>query len=143
LVAVLERFGSPVETMRIATLSLSRRNVQELVELFDAGKVRKIDLLTSHFFSKHDGPIFDELLTEFHARGQRVGVARSHAKIVCVATEDARKYVFHGSPNLRTNKNIEQLTLTRDPGLHSFYDTWIRDMVTKHQVRPDDAVNEQ
>src|SRR5262245_45693853 len=47
LIVLLDRFGSPCRVLRIATLSLSRRNVQEMVALFDQGKVRQLSLLTS------------------------------------------------------------------------------------------------
>jgi hypothetical protein len=139
LIALLDRFGSPCETMRVATLSLSRRNVQEMAALFDSGKVRRLDLLTSDFFRKHDDDIFAELVQEFHARGQRVAAARSHCKIVTVALDDGRRYALFGSPNLRTNKNLEQVCLSYDRELHGFYDAWLSDMVKSHEVGPKDS----
>jgi hypothetical protein len=138
LVVFLERFGSPCNTMRIATLSMSRRNVQELATLYDSGKVSRLDLLTSDFFRRHDDDIFSELVTEFHARGQRVAAARSHCKVVTLLLDDGRRYVASRSPNLRTNKNLEQLTLSRDAELFGFYDGWLSDMVSAHEVRSDD-----
>ncbi len=135
LIVLLDRLGSPCTTMRIATLSLSARNVQEMVALFDMAKVKQIDLLTSDFFRKHDDDIFDELVTEFHARGQRVGAARSHAKIVTMLLEDGRRYLLEGSANLRTNRNLEQFCLARDPELHAWYDTWLAGMVTQHEIK--------
>jgi hypothetical protein len=139
LIVLLDRFGSPAEQMRVATLSLSRRNVQEMVALYDADRVRRLDLLTSDFFRKHDDDIFAELVNEFHARGQRVGAARSHAKVVTLALEDGRRYVLEGSANLRTNHNLEQFALTRDPALHGFYDGWLRSMVDAHEIRQSDG----
>jgi hypothetical protein len=138
LIVLLDRLGSPCAIMRVATLSLSRRNVQEMVALLDAGKIGRLDLLTSDFFRKHDDDIFAELCQEFHARGQRVAAARSHCKIVCLLLEDGRRYVLHGSPNLRTNHNIEQFGIERDAELHAHYDTWLDSMVTAHEVRPTD-----
>jgi hypothetical protein len=95
-------------------------------------------LLTSDFFHKHDADIFAELVQEFTQRGQRVAAARSHCKLVTMALQDGRKYVLHGSPNLRTNKNMEQFALERDADLFGFYDTWIESMVTHHEVRQKD-----
>jgi hypothetical protein len=134
LVALLQRFHSPCNKMGIATLSLSRRNVQEMVALYDDGKVRQLDLLTSDFFRKHDDDIFAELVTEFQARGQRVAAARSHCKIVTMYLEDGRRYSLEGSPNLRTNKNLEQFCLSRDPDLHAFYDAWLAGMVKANEI---------
>jgi hypothetical protein len=139
LIVLLGRFGSTCDAMGVATLSLSRRNVQEMAALYDAGKVRRLDLLTSDFFRKHDDDIFAELVQEFQSRGQRVAAARSHAKVVTLRLDDGRRYVLEGSPNLRTNHNLEQLCLTRDAGLHGFYDGWLDSMVTAHEIRPGDG----
>jgi hypothetical protein len=139
LIVLLDRFAVPCERMGVATLSLSRRNVQEMVALYDAGKVRRLDLLTSDFFRKHDDDIFAELVQEFHQRGQRVAAARSHAKVVTLALADGRRYVLEGSANLRTNKNLEQFALTQGTDLHGFYDTWLRSMVDAHKIRPKDC----
>jgi hypothetical protein len=139
LVVLLQRFGSPCATLRVGTLSLSRRNVQELAALYDDGKVGRLDVLVSDFFRKHDDDIFAELVQEFHARGQRVAAARSHAKVVTMALEDGRRYVLEGSANLRTNHNLEQFCLARDSPLHGFYDTWLAGMVTAHEVRRADG----
>jgi hypothetical protein len=64
LIVLLDRFDSPAKRIGVATLSLSRRNVQEMVALYDAGKVRRLEMLTSDFFRKHDDDIFAELVQE-------------------------------------------------------------------------------
>jgi hypothetical protein len=138
LIVLLDRLASPCRTLRIATLSLSRRNVQEMVALFDQGKVRQLSLLTSDFFRKHDDDIFSELVQEFHSRGQRVAAARSHCKIVTLLLEDGRRYVLEGSANLRTNNNQEQFCLSRDPLLHAWYDAWLLEMVSRHEIHAND-----
>ena len=113
LIVILQRLESPCQVMRIATLSLSRRNVQEMAALIDGKQAAKIDLMTSDFFRKHDKEIFAELVQEFQSRGQRVAAARSHCKIVTMVLEDGRRYVCEGSANLRTNRNLEQFSLTQ------------------------------
>lgn len=132
LVALIERLASPVEQMRIATLSLSPKNVQELAGLMDAGSVRGLDVLVSDFFHKHDKSIFEELQQEVCKRGGRVAVARSHCKIVTLALEDGRRFVMEGSANLRTNKNLEQFALSECPELHEWYSGWLEQMMVKH-----------
>jgi hypothetical protein len=138
LIVLLDRLASPCTQLRIATLSLSARNVQEMAALLDAGKVRRLDLLTSDFFRRHDKAIFEELVQELARRGQRVAAARSHCKIVTAALADGRCYTLEGSANLRTNKNQEQFALTQDAALHAWYDAWVEGMVTKHEVHPSD-----
>ena len=134
LVALLDALGSPCETMRVGTLSLSARNVAEMAALLGAGKVGRLDLLCSDFFRKHDKDIFAALLAQFHARGQRVAAARSHCKVVTLALEDGRRYALEGSANLRTNHNVEQFALSRGPQPHGWYDAWLGAMVSKYEV---------
>lgn len=139
IIVLLDRLGSPCQQLRIATLSLLARNVTEMASLLDAGKVQRLDLLASDFFSRHDKAIFNELVQELSSRGQRVAAARSHCKVVCLALEDGRKYLLEGSANLRTNKNQEQFALTWDAALHDWYAVWLDDMVSKHECHASDG----
>jgi hypothetical protein len=120
--------------MRVSTLSLSARNVAEMAALLDAGKVKRLDLLCSDFFRRHDKEVFAGLLNEFRSRGQRVAAARSHCKVVTLALEDGRRYALEGSANLRTNHNLEQFALSRGPELHGWYDAWLDAMMGKYEV---------
>jgi hypothetical protein len=138
ILALLGALGSPAQTMRIATLSLSARNVAEMAALLDGGTVLRLDLLCSDFFRKHDREIFSGLVQEFRRRGQRVAAARSHAKVVTIALADGRAYTLEGSANLRTNHNLEQFALSRDAGLHRFYDAWLAGMVSNHEIHESD-----
>src|SRR5262245_39741326 len=97
VLALLKKAGSPCQTLRIATLSFSKRNVAELAGLLDASMVTTLDLLTSDFQREHDTEILAVALKELtDKRGQRIAAARSHCKIVTLALEDGRKYVLEG-----------------------------------------------
>ena len=137
LIVLLDQLGQ-TKRMQIATLSLSARNVTEMVALLDAGTVKAIDILVSDFFRRHDKQIFGELIAQFTERGQRVAAARTHCKIVTLEMVDGRKFVLEGSANLRTNSNIEQFALTNDAELHEWYATWIEEMVKKYEIGQDD-----
>jgi hypothetical protein len=135
LTVLLDKLGSPCVQMRVATLSLSPKNVAELSFLLDARKVTCLDVLVSDFFRKHDGAIFAELLQEMGKRGQRVASARSHCKIVTIALGDGRRFTVEASMNLRSNGNAEQLSLTQDEELYRWADAWLSRMVTEHEIR--------
>src|SRR5579871_2406631 len=45
LIVLLQRLDSPCLTMRVGTLSLSRRNTQEMVALVDDGRVKQLDVM--------------------------------------------------------------------------------------------------
>jgi hypothetical protein len=133
LIVLLERMQSPCTVMRIATLSLSSRNVQEMAALLDAKKIGQLDMLVAGFFKRQNKAIFAELAEEFASRGQRVGVSVNHCKVVTIALEDGRRYTLEGSANLRTNSSTEQFALTQCPLLHGFFDGWIDGMVTANE----------
>src|SRR6185369_15584345 len=106
VLALLDKVGSPCLTLRIATLSFSKRNVKELAGLIDSGAVRQVDLLTSDYQRQHDQDYMVLALEELSVkRGQRVAAARSHCKLITMALEDGRRYVIEGSANLRTSRN--------------------------------------
>ncbi len=135
VLAFLDRVG-PCQALRIATLSVSKRNVADLAVLLDTKAVGRLDVLTSEFQRKHDPEILAEALAELSVRrGQRVAAARSHCKVITFALADGRRYVLEGSANLRTSRNQEQFALSRDAGLYSFYDGWLNEMVTTHVIR--------
>jgi hypothetical protein len=139
LVALLRRLPGPCERLRIATLSLSARNVREMARLLDDGTVKALDLLASHFFARHEKAIYAACRAELvRDRGARLGIARSHCKIITIAGADGGRFVLEGSPNLRTNSNVEQFSLTRDAALHEWFDTWVRETITRHEIGPTD-----
>ena len=58
-----------------------------------------------------------------------VAAARSHCKVVCFDLGKRDALVVEGSANLRTNKNIEQLTAFRGRALHDWHAAWIDELV--------------
>ncbi len=139
LVAVLiDRLGI-IEQARVATLSYNGRNLAEMLALLDSGKIKALTLLCSAFFRDHNRELWEETLSEFRDRGQKAAAARSHAKVVTLATADGRRYALEGSANLRTNSNREQFALFRDAALHDFHATWIDDLVSRHEADENDS----
>ena len=138
LVALLARLGTPCTHLRVATLSLSLRNVHELAALLDCGAVLRLDVLTSDFQRKHDKEIFAALLEALHERGQTVAAARSHCKLLLLDMADGRRWTWHGSANLRTSRNQEQFSLCQETAaeapVHDFFARWFDEMVTAHAV---------
>jgi hypothetical protein len=122
---VITHRPAPCAELRIATLAFSSRNTQEIIQLVDSGAVRRVSLLCSDFFAKHNKAEFAEAVREFQARGQAIAAPRSHAKGACLHFADGGKLVFEGSANLRTNGNLEQFALFNDPGLHDWHAAWI------------------
>ena len=48
--AVLDTDGGPIEQLHVATLGFSKRNIEGMAAMLDAGAVRSLRLLCSHYF---------------------------------------------------------------------------------------------
>jgi hypothetical protein len=135
LTCVLRSRPVPCEHARVATLSFGGKNVQEIGGWLDGGYVRHLTLLCSDFMEKSCPKEYRGAVAELvEQRGQVVGSARCHAKVVTLAFADGQRLVFEGSANLRTNKNLENLCVINDPGLHDWHAAWIDQKVREHEI---------
>ena len=128
----------PTAHLRIATLCFSKRNAAELLGLIDSKRVGKLTLLVSAFFKGHNKSIYEAFAEDLKSFPESILTAsRSHCKVVTfdLAPDDA--LVFEGSANLRTNKNIEQLAIHRDRGLHDWHAEWIDGVTNRHGTKID------
>jgi len=115
-----------IKRMIISTLSLSENNVDSLKNLLDGDYVDQMDLLVSDYFfhSEADGHgnslmpyIYQEL--DIDNRFQ-LAVSRSHTKVTMFETHCGRKIVIHGSANLRSSANLEQIMIENSTQLYDF-----------------------
>jgi hypothetical protein len=135
LTCVLRSRPAPCEHARIATLSFGPKNTQEIARWLDEGLVRRVSLLAADFMAKASPKVYQGAVEELAGRrGQVVGSARCHAKVVTLAFADGLRLVFEGSANLRTNRNMENLCVVNDPGLHDWHATWIDAKVREHEI---------
>ena len=126
--ACIQLLAEPVAEMIVATLGFNRPNCSDLCEAIDAGKVRSVLLLVSDYFRSSDRTVFADCRRELEARGQRVAIARSHAKLILLRTA-GRSIVCETSANLRGSTNYEQFTLCDDAALFDFHRRWILELV--------------
>jgi hypothetical protein len=135
LTCLIRSRPAPCEVLRLATLAFSRRNTQEMCRLLDARLVGRLTLLCSDFMARSNPAIYLGAVEELaRQRGQTVASARCHAKVSCLAFADGLRLVFEGSANLRTNKNVEQMTAINDAGLHGWHAAWIDRKVREHEI---------
>jgi hypothetical protein len=133
LTCVLRSRPVPCEYARIATLSFGKKNTQEMAGWLDDGLVRRLTLLCADFMAKASPEVYQGAVAELaDQRSQVVGSARCHAKVVTLAFADGMRLSFEGSANLRTNRNLENLAVVNDPGLHDFHAGWIDAKVREH-----------
>ena len=109
----------------ISTLGMSRDNAVKLAELLAAGKMRRLFLLVSHYFSQ-----VDKTGTYREVKGllgDAVVVARTHAKVVLVSAAPSF-FVVEGSANLRSSDNIEQFAIWNDEELLNWHLEWMQEV---------------
>lgn len=116
--------------LRIATLCFSKRNAAELLALLEKFPHLRFTMLVSVFFKGHNKELFEKFAEDVKAHPTaRLAAARTHAKVVTFDLAEGDGLVFEGSANLRTNGNIEQLTVIRDRGLHDWFAAFLDTMV--------------
>jgi hypothetical protein len=134
LTCVIQARPAPCAALRLATLAFSRRNTAELCRLLDSRLVGRLTLLCSDFMAKSNAEVYQGAVAELaDYRGQTVASACCHAKVACLAFADGLRLAFEGSANLRTNKNLEQMTVINDPGLHDRHAAWIDAKAREHE----------
>jgi len=122
--AFIVKHNIHVKKMTISTLSMNRNNVDSLANLINGNYIDELNLLLSDYFyghEKHDLiPYIYETL-DIDNKFQ-LSFAGTHCKICIFETVNGRKFVFHGSANLRSSSNIEQIMLEESEGLYDFMD---------------------
>jgi hypothetical protein len=125
-----------VKELTIATLSLGKENIDSLANLLHWKAVDKINLLVSDYFYAHNKETaipyiykeldFDEQL-EF-------AVAGTHCKVTLIETHCGKKIIFHGSANLRSSSNIEQLVVEVSDELFDFNYSYLSNIFAEYSL---------
>ena len=115
-------------TLHIATLSMSKPNVDSLAAELRAGNVGSIAILISNFFQKTNVAIFEHLTKAAADHpALTVAVERTHAKL-SLFDFGKNKLTIETSANLRSSQNIEQITAIADPALYDFHRGWLDEL---------------
>jgi hypothetical protein len=106
----------------VSTLSMSEGNVDSFAGLLNDERCDSLDLIVSDFFFSHERQnlvkyIYQELDKEDRFQ---LAVAGTHCKITLIETHCGKKVVIHGSANLRSSGNIEQLCIEENAELYDF-----------------------
>ncbi|HYH64647.1 MAG TPA: hypothetical protein VD866_08135 [Urbifossiella sp.] len=116
--------------VRIATLCWSARNVIDLAGMMErrhaVGDPLTLTLVVSDFFRQHNKDLVEHTRAQLAPfGGVRIVPCRSHAKVTTFDLGPGDGLTFEGSANLRTNRNVEQLTIIRDRVTHDWHAAWI------------------
>ena len=108
--------------MTISTLSLSEANVDSLANLLKGGFVEELNLIVSDYFFSHERRnlvpyIYAQLDKEDRFQ---LAVAGTHCKMCLIETMQGSKVVMHGSANLRSSGNMENICIEENETLYDF-----------------------
>lgn len=99
----------------ISTLSLSIENIGTLKVLMENNCIKTLNIIVSDFFYSHEKNNLIKLMYQELDIDNRfqLAVCRSHMKVTLIETlqNGGRKYVMHGSANLRSSDNLEQFMI--------------------------------
>ncbi|MDY0013873.1 MAG: hypothetical protein RBS40_13390 [Rhodocyclaceae bacterium] len=128
------------DSLLIATLSLGLENVDSLRNLQQGNYVGDLGLVVSDFWYAHErraggGVPYIEATLGTDPRF-RFAAAGLHTKITCLRTSCGRSLVLHGSANLRSSRNLEQLMIERSEPLHDFNAAWINHLLAEFSANP-------
>lgn len=126
--AVMDLTGCPIRELHVATLGFNQAQTLHLAEMIDAGQIGKLTMVVSEMFREKNPREFKGLAEAMTARGQVVAANRNHAKLLLFDMADGRKYVTHGSLNLRRCNAYEQVAISRDDALFEFFRKFIAAM---------------
>jgi len=133
--AALE-LAAPVtlEQLHVATLGFSKDNVLNLSRLIDAKQVGRLTLLCSHYFAGTSPDIHALARVQLaEDRGQTFLSIRTHCKLLALLFTNGRTLTVESSANLRSCKNIEQMSLIGSAELYRFHTGWIDDLAREQE----------
>jgi hypothetical protein len=109
-----------VKNLHCCTYSISRRTIDALMELHDAGKVDRIELLISDSMIKRN-PVTIDVLTAMAKERPNIVLkyAWVHAKVTLMECLGGH-YVVEGSGNWSENAHYEQYLFANSKGLYDF-----------------------
>jgi hypothetical protein len=110
-----------------STWTLNRQAAVELFELCDAGKIKKVSILTGLYFKRRETAVYATLLQGLQTRGFRYVSLENHAKITLIHSQD-HYLSIEGSANWTANPRVEQYVITDDKAVYDFHVQWMENI---------------
>jgi hypothetical protein len=125
-----------VVEMTISTLSMCENNVDSLALLMQNGYVQNLNLIVSDYFYSHErGNLIEYIYEELDKENRfQLAVAGTHCKLCIFKTACGKYVVIHGSANMRSSGNIEQIVIEENQALYEFNDTYQNAIIDKYKT---------
>jgi len=108
--------------MDITTLSMSQENIDSLATLLIKGYVRELNLTISDYFYAHERKVLIPYIQKELDIDNRfqLAVSGNHTKIIAASLTNGIHLVMHGSANLRSSGNLEQVMIQDSKEIYDF-----------------------
>jgi hypothetical protein len=131
-----------IEKMTIQTLSLNRYNIDSIANIVRMSGMSELRLVISYYWyanylhaKKGEQALVPYLFETLEPlTNLSVAIMRTHSKVVSVLTKKGGKVVIHGSANLRSSDNVEQVCIECDPDLYDFVETFADEAIAEYDV---------
>lgn len=126
-----------VKYMFVSTLSMSQENVDSFAALLHSDKViDELELIVSNYFFSHERT---KLIPYIYKTCDidnkfQLGVARTHTKICLFETYCGKFITIHGSANLRSSENYEQIMIENDKDFYQFNLDFHKELMSQYST---------
>ena len=135
--ALVEQRKLGIKRMTIQTLSMSQDNIDSIANIVDMCPVESLTIVLSDYWFSHERsglvPYLHNELTRDDME-TRIAYASCHTKIFNIETLAGRKLTIHGSANMRSSRNIEQLQIDQCDELYEFVEDFTQRIVDNYAV---------
>ncbi len=128
-----------IRRLGIQTLSMSEENIDSIRNVLEMTPVDRLDLVLSDYWYAHEshktglvGYLFDQL--DLDGLDLHVAFAGVHCKVTTIETLRGNVLTMHGSANLRSSGNVEQVCISPDRGLFDFCDAMAQRVLEAYDV---------
>lgn len=124
LEALVDERKLGIRKLGIHTLSLNEDNIDSIRNVLEMTPVEELDVILSNYWYAHElktgmvAYLFDQF--DLENLELRVAFAGTHSKVITIETPRGNVLTMHGSANLRSSGNVEQLHISPDRGLYQF-----------------------
>jgi hypothetical protein len=127
---------SPIKKMTISTLSYSQENIETLAMLVDNNCIKELNLIVSDYFYSHEKNSLIKFAYECLDKNDifQLSVCRTHCKTCIFELENGIKVTIHGSANLRSSNNIEQICIQEGSELYDFNDIYQDNIINTYKT---------
>ena len=142
--ALWRRRNVDIKTLSMVSLSISEDNIDSWAGLLRQGNLEKLNLVCSAYFYSHYKFDMVPYLYQQIGNDPRVQIAFGayHMKVITLETHHGNTLTIHGSANMRSSMNIEQMMFEpNNPELYDFNTRMIADIcdnygTINHQAQP-------